>query len=364
MIRGVLLAWWLLVVSLATAGVSGSGHDPTTLRGAGATFPYPFYLTVFDLFSRRTGITVEYAGTGSEDGLRQFVAGKVDFAGTDVFMTADERRKAGGPVVHVPTCVSAVAITCNLSGREGPRLTPDTLADIFLGRIQYWNDPRLAAVNPGRQLPAMRITVVHRSDGSGTTHILSEYLSKVSADWRQQVGTGRTLRWPVGTGVPGNPGVAGLVHQRPGAIGYVELTYALGNDLTRCAIRNRAGRFVIPTPDAVSRAAEVPLPADTNVSLTDTSAPGGYPISGLTWIVLRQELATGGRSLDAARALTSLVWWVTHEGQGYATDLGYAPLSPAAAARGEALIRSLTYRGKPLLLETATKRGAAGRPAC
>lgn len=352
--RGSSAAGILVLFALLAAArpVPAGGAPAVSLVGLGATFPYPFYTTVFDVFARKFGVQIEYRGVGSGEGIRQFLAGKVDFAGTDVFMTPQEMRAAGGEVVHVPTCLSAVAVICNLPAKEVPQLTPDVLAGIFMGRIQQWNDPRIVSINPGRTLSASKILVVHRSDDSGTTHILSEYLTKVSQEWKAQVGAGRALKWPSGTGAQGNPGVAGQVQQRPGSIGYVELTYALGNDLKRCAIRNRSGRFILPTSESVRQAAQVPFPADTNISLTDTPAAEGYPVSGLTWLVLHRELCVGNRTPEAARLMASLVWWVIHDGQGYAADLGYAPLSPEGVRRGEALLQSLTYAGRSVLTQS------------
>ena len=191
-------------------------------------------------------------------------------------------------------------MTYNLPANPKLRLTPDAIADIFLGKLKKWNDPRIAEINPGIKLPNTAITVVHRSDGSGTTYIFSEYLSKISREWKDKVGASKSLAWPVGVGANGNPGVTGLVKQIPGSIGYVELIYALGNEMTFAAVRNKAGIFVEPTPDSVSLSADVDLPDNTNISLTDTPATRGYPISGFTWLILYQEQSYGGRSRENA----------------------------------------------------------------
>ncbi len=342
----------VVLLTLAVLGGLVFPRQPaagTELSGAGATFPHPYYKTVFDAFSRQSPVTVRYQATGSGEGIRSLLDRKADFGATDAFMTPEEIRSAPAPIVHVPTCLGAVVLTYYLPGNPKLRLSADVIADIFLGRITRWNDPRIGGLNPDHRFPDLAVRVVHRSDSSGTTFIVSEYLTKTSQAWRDKVGTGRTVKWPVGIGGKGNPGVAGMVKQTPGSIGYVELIYALGNDLTVAALRNRAGRFVEPVPDAVTLAARVPLPDDTNASLTDTDVLDGYPISSFTWIGLYQEQDYDGRSRERGEALVRLLWWVTHEGQAYARPLQYAPLPDEAVRKAETLLRSVTYRGQPIL---------------
>ncbi|NWF55016.1 MAG: phosphate ABC transporter substrate-binding protein PstS [Syntrophaceae bacterium] len=318
------------------------------LRGAGATFPLPFYHRIFDAYFRQTGIKIHYQGIGSGGGISQIIERKIDFGGTDAFMTPQEMKEAGAPVIHIPTCLGAVALTYNLPENPMLRFTPGVLADIFLGKIQRWDDQKIAAINGEAKLPAMNIRVVHRSDGSGTTHIFSEYLSKTISEWQEKVGTGKSLNWPVGTGAKGNPGVAGSVKQIPGSIGYVELIYALGNDMTVGAVKNRNGRYISPTPDSVSLAAEVPLPDDTHISLTDTHADNGYPISSFTWLVLYREQNYAGRNKERAEEVVKLLRWIIRDGQKFARPLHYAPLSPEAASKANHLIEAITYGGHPL----------------
>ena len=223
------------------------------------------------------------------------------------------------------------------------------MADIFLGKIKKWDDRRILAANPGITLPATDITVVHRSDGSGTTNIFSDYLSKVSKEWKEKVGMGTALNWPVGLGAKGNPGVAGLVQQTPGSVGYVELIYALQNKMPYGTLQNKKGKFIKPSLATASAAANTVLPDDMKVSLTDSAAPDGYPISGFTWIILYKEQKYGDKTEEKARTVVRLVWWMTHEGQKYAEPMQYAPLSKAAQEKAEKIIKSVTYGGKAVM---------------
>ena len=244
---------------------------------------------MFDVYNKETGVKVNYQSIGSGGGIRQLINKTVDFGGSDAIMSDKELAEASAPILHIPTCAGAVVMTYNLSGNPQLKFTPDIIADIFLGKINKWNDRRLAEVNPGVKLPDMNITVVHRSDGSGTTFIFSGYLSKVSSEWKEKVGSGTSLNWPAGLGGKGNPGVAGLVQQTPGSIGYVELIYALQNKMPYGTVKNKKGNFVTATLASTSKAADTNLPDDMKVMLTDTDAPDGYPISGFTWILVYKE---------------------------------------------------------------------------
>jgi len=316
------------------------------LLGAGATFPYPFYSKMFDVYYLKTGVKVNYQAIGSGGGIRQLLSKTVDFGGTDAFMSDDDLAKAEGEVLHVPTCMGAVTVTYNLNGAPTLNFTSEIIAEIFLGEIVHWNDPRIQKVNSGISLPEQKIVVAHRSDGSGTTFIFSDYLAKVSPKWKARVGRGKSLNWPVGLGGKGNPGVAGIVKQTPGAIGYVELIYALQNNMPVGNIENKSGNFVKPSIESVSKAANVSLPADTRVSITNTEASGGYPISGFTWLIFYKVQNYDGRSLDRVKELLKLVWFAEHEGQQYAEPLHYAPLPAAAVKKAEVIINSVTYNGK------------------
>jgi phosphate transport system substrate-binding protein len=340
--------WGLFILSWISPSMAGAAG--VELFGAGATFPQPLYEKMFEVYGRQSGVKIQYEGIGSGEGIERIIKKRVDFAGTDAYMTENELREAGVPIIQVPTCLGAVVMTYNLPGNPRLRFTPDIIADIFLGKMKRWNDPRMEAINPGGQLPDMAITGVHRSDGSGTTFIFSEYLSKVSREWREKVGTGKSLRWPVGLeAARGNPGVAGLVKQISGSVGYVELIYALGNDMTVGAIKNRAGKFIEPAPESVSRSASVNLPDDTHISLTDTPASEGYPISSFTWLALYKEQNYRGRNRERAEGLARLLWWVIHEGQRNAKLLQYSPLPEEAVRKAEVLLKTATYNNIPLL---------------
>jgi phosphate transport system substrate-binding protein len=315
------------------------------LTGAGATFPYPLYSKMFDVYSKEYGVKVNYQAIGSGGGIRQLINKTVDFGGTDAVMSQEDMKAAGAAILHIPVCAGAVVITYNLQGASDIQLTPSLVADIFLGRITKWNDQRIVDANKGVKLPAMPITVIHRSDGSGTTFVFSDYLAKVSEDWKGKVGAGTSLRWPTGLGAKGNPGVAGLVKQTPGSIGYVELIYAVQNKMNYSTIQNRQGGFIKPTIASVRAAANIKLPDDMMVSITDSPAADGYPISSFTWIVVYKEQKYDAQTQAKVDVLVKLLWWMTHEGQKYAAPMEYAPLSKAAAEKASALVRSITFGG-------------------
>ncbi len=339
----------LLVTGFFTGINLFAGSMKIELLGAGATFPYPLYSRMFDVYAKETGVRVNYQAIGSGGGIRQLLSKTVDFGGTDAFMFEKEMKEADGKILHIPTCLGAVVVTYNLPGKPELRFTPDIIADIFLGKIKWWNDRRIQAINPDVKLPHQKIVVVHRSDGSGTTFIFTDYLSKVSQEWKKRVGRGKSLNWPVGIGGKGNPGVAGLVKQMMGAIGYVELIYAMGNDMPVGIVRNKSGNYIKPSIESVSYAANVKLPADTRVSLTDTDAKMGYPISSFTWLILYKEQNYKNRSRERAEELLKMISWMIHNGQIYTKPLHYAPLPEAAVKRGEEILRTVTFDGNPLL---------------
>jgi phosphate transport system substrate-binding protein len=334
-----------LLVAAAGLGFSQS----VELVGAGATFPAPLYTKLFDQYAKEFGVKVNYQGIGSGGGIAQLKAKTVDFGASDAIMSDADLAAAPAAILHIPIVAGAVVATYNLPGNPELKLTPDVLADIFLGKITRWDDARIAAANAGVTLPKTPLTVIHRSDGSGTTAVFTDYLGKVSADWETKVGAGTSVSWPAGVGGKGNAGVAGLVKQLPGSIGYVELIYALQNGMPYAAIRNRAGAFMKPTLASTTAACRVTIPDDTRVSLTDTAAADGYPIATFTWVLLYKEQSYGGRTAAKADAVATLIWWMTHEGQKYAEPLQYAALAPNVVARAEALLRSVTFGSAPVL---------------
>ncbi len=318
------------------------------LLGAGATFPYPLYSKMFDVYSK-TGDKVNYQAIGSGGGIKQLIAKTTDFGGTDAIMSAEEDNEAGSPVIHIPTCLGAVVVSYNLPLSQTLKFTPEVIADIFLGKITVWNDSRISAINPGVKLPKLPITVVYRSDGSGTTYIFTEYLDKVNQDWSKTVGHGKSVKWPIGIGSKGNPGVSGTVNQTPGAIGYVELIYALSNKMPYASIKNKSGKFITPNLKSVSLAGAKGIPADTKVSLTNTEAKDGYPISSFSWIILYKEQNYNNRTAEQAKKTVELIKWMVTEGQKYNSTLDYAPIPKDSQTKALALLKSITYKGKPVL---------------
>ena len=325
-------------------GGEGNISPATELSGAGATFPLILYQKWFDVYYSEKGIKVNYQGIGSGGGIQQLIAKTVDFGATDVPMNEEEENKISS-VIHIPTALGAVVVAYNLSGNLKIKFDPSLIVDIFLGNVTKWNNPKIQNLNPLISLPDQAITVVHRSDGSGTTFTFTEYLSKVSLLWKEKVGTGKSVNWPIGLGGKGNDGVAGLIKQIPGSIGYVELIYAVQNNLSCGIIKNKLGNFTEATLESVSKAAFMELPANLRVSITDTNASQGYPICTFTWLIVYKEQNYNGRTLAQAKSLYNLLWWVIHEGQSYNESLQYGKLSPTAVAKAEALINSMTYNG-------------------
>ncbi len=332
---------WLLGLALAACGgadrrpassadSSGAASRPAggILTGAGATFPNPIYSKWFDAYARETGVRINYQSIGSGGGIRQFTEGTVDFGATDGPMTDQQIAAVQGKVLHVPTVLGAVVATYNLPalGRTALRFDGPTLADIFLGRITRWNDRRIAQLNPGVKLPAEDILVVHRSDGSGTTYIFTDFLAKVSPEWKEQVGQATSVEWPVGLGGKGNEGVTQQVKQSEGAIGYVEYIYAQSNNLPAADVRNSAGAFIAPTLKAVSAAAEgASFAPDTDfrVSITNAAGAEAYPIASFTWLLIH----TGDRRTPKDEAIRAFLAWMLEPGpQRMAADLHYGPL--------------------------------------
>jgi phosphate transport system substrate-binding protein len=339
----------ILAAAAVIALAGGAAFAQSELVGAGATFPAPLYTKMFDQYNRDTGVKVNYQAIGSGGGIAQLKGRTVDFGATDAFMKDEDITAAPAAIVHVPIVAGAVVVTYNLPGSPELKFSPDVVADLFLGRISKWDDPRIAALNPSAKLPRSPITVVHRSDGSGTTAVFSDYLSKVSPEWKQKVGAGTSLSWPAGVGAKGNPGVAGLVKQMPGSVGYVELIYALQNKMPYASLKNRSGAFVTPTLESTSVACAVAIPDDTRVSVTDTDAPAGYPISTFTWLILYKEQSYDNRPAAKVEAELKMLWWMIHDGQKLAEPLQYASLPSPVVKKAEAVLKSVTFGGAPVL---------------
>jgi phosphate transport system substrate-binding protein len=325
-----------------------SGGQGTALTGAGATFPYPLYSKWFDVYQQVTGVRINYQSIGSGGGIRQILERTVDFGASDAPMTDEQLAAAPGPIIHLPTVIGAVVVTYNLPGVTGPlRLTPEAVAAIFLGEVRKWNDARIAQLNPSVTLPASDIAVVYRSDGSGTTNIFTDYLSSVSASWKERVGKGTSVSWPVGLGARGNEGVTGQVKQLPGTIGYVELAYAVQNKLPAAALQNQAGRFVEPalgSTTAAAAGAAGRMPEDLRVSIVNAPGEQSYPIAGFTYLLVYREQADQAKG----KALVDFLWWALHDGQRYAPDLHYAPLPAEVVRKAEAKVKEITFQGRRL----------------
>jgi len=352
-----LAALMLLAVACAKEGANNSATASSTtsssggsvdLTGAGATFPYPIYSKWFSDYATATGVKINYQSIGSGGGIRQLSEGTVDFGASDSPMSDDEMSKAkGGPILHIPTVLGADVITYNLPGVTAAlKLTPAVIADVFMGRVKKWNDTRIASLNSGVSLPNQDILVVHRSDGSGTTYIFTDYLSTTVSAWKTSVGKGKEVKWPVGLGAKGNEGVAGQVKQTPGSIGYVELAYATQNNLPIAAIRNKSGQFVaasVPAVTAAAAGAAKALPANTDYRISIVDAPGAdsYPISSFTWILVYQH------QTDAVKGkkLVDFLNWALTEGEKSAVTLDYAPLPAEMATTVKAKINTIDLSG-------------------
>jgi phosphate transport system substrate-binding protein len=344
-----------LAVSCNNGGNKSSAtgdNNKVSLTAAGATFPMPFYNLAFKKYTEKTGVQMTYGGIGSGGGIRSLKDKVVDFGASDAFLTDTELSEMPAPIVHIPTCMGAVVIAYNLPGVDSLKMTPAVLSKIFMGEITKWNDPELKGINTGLTLPDMKITVVYRSDGSGTTNIFSDYMTKVSKEWSDKIGAGKSLNWPTGMGAKGNPGVAGTIGQTTGTIGYIGSEYAFAQKIQYASLQNSSGKFVNPNVKTVSFAAKGNIPADTRIMVTNSSDPDAYPISGFTWIILYKEQNYDGRSKKQAEEIVRFLdWLISADGQAIAESVNYAPLPADAVSVANNILKSVTYNGKPLLTQ-------------
>jgi phosphate transport system substrate-binding protein len=339
-----------IVAIAATCFTLSASAQDNTLLGAGSTFVNPLFQKIFADYAAKANVKVNYQSIGSGGGILQLTNKTVDFGGSDAPLNAEQAKKIGVPVLHVPMASGAVVITYNVPGvTKALNLTGKDLADIYLGKITNWNSAEIAATNKGVKLPDLGIVVVHRSDGSGTSYIFTDYLTKVNPDWASKVGKATAVNWPAGLGGKGNDGVAGLVKQTPGAIGYVELIYALQNKMLFANIQNKSGKYITPSLETTTAASSVELPPNAEVSLTNTDNPKGYPISSFTWALIYKEQNYSDRSAARAKMLLTLLWYNIHDGQKNCVPLNYAPLSKSAVKVAENILKSATYGGKPIL---------------
>lgn len=346
----------LVLVSACKPSPSGAPSAPAsaapssgvlTLQGAGATFPFPLYSKWVAEYQRvDPKVRINYQSIGSGGGIRQITERTVDFGASDTPMSDEELAKAPSKLLHIPMTMGAVALAYNLAEAPSLKLTPEVAAGIFLGEIKTWSDPKLAKANAGTKLPNAPITVVHRSDGSGTTAVFTEYLARVSPAWKSKVGAGKSVNFPLGLGAKGNEGVAGQVKTNPGSIGYLELAYATETNLSVAALENAAKKFVAPSLEGVSAsAAGVPLTDDLRMSIVNSRSADAYPISAFTYILVYQQQANEERG----RGLLKFLAWALHDGQAFGPKLHYAPLPADVVAKADAMLKSVNASGKPLL---------------
>ncbi len=345
----------VITVALAVCMVSCGNNNGNGIRkaqelsGAGATFPLPFYNVVFEQFSQVNGDVVAYGGIGSGGGVRNLRDKIVDFAGSDAFLTQKEMEDMP-PVIHIPTCMGAVVLAYNLPGVTDLVLSGEVVADIFAGKITKWNDPQIAALNKSISLPDKTIIPTFRSDGSGTTFVFTDYLSKVSPEWAAQYGAGKSVSFPVGQAAKGNPGVAGVVAQTDNSIGYVGSEYAFAQKIAYAKMVNKRGEIVEPTAQSISAAASGEIPADTRTSITNSDAAGAYPIATFTWMIIYKEQNYSNRSLEQATAtLEMLKYILSDDAQKMASEVHYAPLPAKAKELSLANMKSVTYNGETIL---------------
>ena len=351
--RKIILSVMTLTVALALVACGGNtnneGRSSQELSGAGATFPLPFYNVIFEQFAEVNGDAVAYGGIGSGGGVRNLRDKIIDFAGSDAFLSDKEMAEMDA-VVHIPTCMGAVVVAYNLDGVDELKLTGTLIADIFAGKVKMWNDARLAELNPDAKLPAEPIIPVYRSDGSGTTFVFTDYLTKVSPMWASNYGAGKSVNFPMGQAAKGNPGVAGVIKQTPNTIGYVGSEYAFAQKIPYARVQNQQGEFVLPTSATISAAASGVIPADTRCSITNSDAAQSYPISTFTWMIVYKEQNYADRSKEQAEATLDLLKYIlSDEAQAITTEVHYAPIPEKAKELSLENLKTITYDGLSII---------------
>ena len=342
-----------MVIALTMLSCGGNANNGTReaqeLSGAGATFPLPFYNVVFENFAQVNNDAVAYGGIGSGGGVRNLRDKIVDFAGSDAYLSEKEMADMN-PVIHIPTCMGAVVLAYNLDGVSELKLSGEVIADIFAGNIKMWNDERLSALNPDVTLPNEAIIPVFRSDGSGTTFVFTDYLTKVSPMWASKFGAGKSVNFPSGQAAKGNPGVAGVIKQTKNAIGYVGSEYAFAQKIAHAQIQNLRGEFVEPSSESISAAASGEIPADTRCSITNADAAGAYPISTFTWMIIYKEQNYSDRSKEQAMATLDLLKYIlSDEAQNISSEVHYAPLPAKAKELSMINLKTVTFDGVAIL---------------
>lgn len=344
-----LVFYTLAVLIIAGCKPSGKGNKGIEMSGAGATFPLPYYNIIFKDYSEKTANQVTYGGIGSGGGIRSLQDKTVDFGASDAFLSDQEKTEMQADVLHIPTCLGAVALAYNLPGIQQLRLNGEIVSGIFLGKITTWNDAKIQDLNPETNLPDRAITPVYRSDGSGTTYVFSDYLTKVNQEWAENMGTGKSLKWPAGIAAKGNPGIAGIIQQTEGAIGYIGSEYSLSLNIPTALMQNSSGNFVEATTQSISAAANIELPADMCAMITNSPEAQAYPISCFTWIIVYKEQGYVKRTEAQAKALVNLLEYVlSPAAQSVAEKVHYSPLPEAALNNAKALVESITFNGNPI----------------
>lgn len=343
------------IIALASCN-SSKKEGSTKISGAGATFPAPFYNNVFKTYSQKSGNEVTYGAIGSGGGIRSLKDKTVDFGATDVYLSDSELADMGAEVVHIPMALGAVVLSYNLPEVKNLKLTASIISEIYRGKITKWNDSKIKEVNPDLNLPDKSITAVYRSDGSGTTFVFSDYLSKADEAWKTEIGSGKALTFPVGVAAKGNPGVAGVIAQTEGSIGYIGSEYSLALNLAAALVQNSAGNFIEANTKTISAAANIDMPADTRIMITNSPEPEAYPISTFTWVVFYKEQAYNKRGENSAKTLVDLIKYVvSKDGQDVAVKTHYAPLPTLALEKIDVLLQSVTYNGQPLTADEQAK---------
>ena len=342
-----------LVIAIAMVSCSGNsnkdGREAQELSGAGATFPLPFYNVVFEQFGQVNGDQVAYGGIGSGGGVRNLRDKIVDFAGSDAYLS-DKEMAEMAPVVHIPTCMGPVVVAYNLDGVDELKLTGELVADIFAGEVKMWNDARLAELNPDAKLPNEPIIPVYRSDGSGTTFVFTDYLTKVSPMWASKYGAGKSVNFPSGQAAKGNPGVAGVIKQTKNTIGYVGSEYAFAQKIPYAFVQNQKGEYILPSSATISAAASGDIPADTRCSITNSDAAGAYPISTFTWMIIYKEQNYSDRTKEQAIATLDLLKYIlSDEAQNITSEVHYAPLPAKAKELSMTNLKAVTYDGVSIM---------------
>jgi phosphate transport system substrate-binding protein len=338
------------LILMALAGISAvASFQPTgIINGAGATFPYPLYKTWISSYQIEKNILISYLPKGSSSGLQMFKNKELDFCATDAFLSDEELENFQSEVLHIPTCLGAIVLVYNLPGNPELRFTPELISRIFKGEITSWKHPDILKHNPELVIPDMEVTVIHRSDGSGSTFIFTDYLSKIDGGWKEKYGAKKSVRWPVGIGVEGNQNVAEFVRKIRGGISYVSMTYAIQENLPMAVIQNRSGNYISPDTKTVSNAADIDIPDDTRVLLTDTPAPDGYPISGFSYVLVYREQSYNKRPKSKAMALYNFLIWSLEQGQTFSAALNYAPIPDKSIDKSLEIVQQITYQDTSL----------------